>query len=68
MAPKTRSGDENSKGEKIVAANEAFPYDLLEIQGNQQSHYRATKTITEKRRQRAKRANIVMTKLREVIA
>ena len=52
----------------MVAATEAFPYELLEIEGNQQSHYRATKTISEKRKQRAKRVKIVMAKLKEVIA
>ena len=38
MAPKTRNSDENSKGGKMVAATEAFPYELLGIEAHQQSH------------------------------
>ena len=56
MAPKTRKNDEDSKGEKMTGAEEAFPCELLTIEANQQQHYSLAKTITEKRRQRARRA------------
>ena len=67
MAPVTRRSDEDSRGEKMTGADEAFPYELLTLEANQQKHYSATKTITEKRRQRARRAVKVMEKLSEVI-
>ena len=51
----------------MVAATEAFPYELLAEPGNQQSHYTCTKTIAEKRKQRAKRINTVMKKLKDMI-
>ena len=47
MSPRTRNADENSRGGKMIAATEAFPYDLLSDAGNQQSHYTCTKTIAD---------------------
>ena len=46
---------------------EAFPYELLATPGNQQSHYTCMKTISEKRKQRAKRVNTVMKKLKDMV-
>ena len=68
MAPVTRKSDEDSRGEKMTGADEAFPYEMLTIEANQQKHYSAAKTITEKRRQRGRRAVKVMEKLSEVIS
>ena len=52
----------------MTGAAEAFPYELLAIEANQQQDYSAAKTITEKRRQRARRATKVIEKLKEVIS
>ena len=51
----------------MIAATEAFPYELLAEPVNQQTRYTCMKTIAEKRKQRAKRINTVMKKLKNMI-